>query len=874
MQEVVLSVRSRSSPPSSTPQSAQHSNLLQTPSRLTLALCAAQGEEPCETQVDNCKVCERMGSVDELFSWSNKFIDDLLQGDGNREKNLKILGRFQDMTECQKLKIQQAKSYLQMSGELDELKMTVSANSPQPMSAQQSVNESNKWDCVDKATRFYNALSADQQKFCTWISWIDDKFASMKTPTNENQSLIAEVLCDFESDQGILCKQEIVKIVEIENDSALVSCRTFTTERQVGQRFGLYNTLKSSIDRQNRTGSLTLNQTCDSCRAKTLNGCSLGPDFDGPKITQQVRIWVPLIYLQPLNIRAKLVEKADEIRSYVLSIWGAYMKETAQAIMNLLFLDLKHWTHEKLDADYATINHDMKRSLKNFFRSLEGSLSNDWECEIHYELILEQLRLLQSGDASGSDVQHFGMEEVSSSERTEKLGRLMLERRIIFSLLEKHQELLQIFEVASQGPVKSTQLLTNQSEPNCIQTVNTFERSSGFKGENVEDNYSYTPVRRSKNGSVASFASLNEAPPELHVKGTLSETSLLSPPPPFDKQPTEALTLRSKTGSLSQKLELATTQAKAEHLVKRLYGSEPCILEATAASHQRQAQTPTSLRYRSTDLPPKSTDKCSRMRACSYEKGGHQSLPKSTYPMTMIKKSPPVKLSVVHPVGGMAASEEVGYVVIMRPSFRERITTVLDTKRRKRVSIHAATERGIAGFEVPPDEPTNELETEEQLSEEEQKRRFFVINTATGEKLNFEQALKIGIIHYDSSATESIVFDEYARSEWRGVKSMYHPLVYRIEQVREVIERDGKLIRQKHNWMPFHQAVERGRLDRRSAEYIVRAPVAKESEDGRALGEEILRLPFAKALSYGLVKVVPLRHCLIEKLPRDKCIFA
>lgn len=873
MQEVVLSVRSRGSPPSSTSQSVQHSNLYQTPSRPTLALCAPQEEEPCENKVDNCKVCQRMGSVDELFSWSNKLIDDLLQGDENREKNLKILGRFQDMTECQKLKIQQAKSYLQMLGELDELKMTVSANLPQPMNLQQSVNEINKWDFVDKATRFYNALSADQQKFCTWISWIDEKFASMRKSTNEDHSLIAEVLCDFESDQGILCKQEIVNVVEIENASALVSGRTFTTERQIGQRFGLYNTLKSSIDRQNRIGSLTSNQTCDSCRAKALNRRSLGPDFDGPRITQQVRVWIPLIYLQPLNIRAKLVEKADEIRNYVLSIWEAYMKETAQAIMNLLFMDFKQWTQEKLDADYATINCDMKRSLKNFFRSLEGSLSNDWECEIHYELILQQLRLLQSGDASGSDGQRFGM-EVSSSERTEKLGRLMLERRIIFSLLEKHQELLQIFEAASQGPVKSFQLLTNQPEPNCIQTVNTFERFSGFKREIEEENCPYTPARRSKNGSVASFASLNEAPPELHVKGTLSETSLLSPPPPFDKQPTEVLTLRSKTGSLSQKLELATTQAKAEHLEKRLYGSEPCILEATAVSQQRQAQTPTSFRYRSADLPPKSIGRCSRMRTCSYEKGGHRSLPKSTHPLTMVKKSPPVKLTVVHPVGGMAAGEEVGYVVIMRPSFRERITTVLDTKRRKRVSIHAAIERGIAGFEVPPDEPTNDLETEEQLSEEEQKRRFFVINTATGEKLNFEQALKIGLIHYDSSATESIVFDEYAKSEWRGVKSMYHPLVYRIEQVREVIERDGKLIRQKHNWIPFHQAVERGRLDRLSAEYIVRAPVVKGCEEEGALGEEILRLSFAKALSYGLVKVVPLRHCLIEKLPRDKCIFA
>lgn len=106
------------------------------------------------------------------------------------------------------------------------------------------------------------------------------------------------------------------------------------------------------------------------------------------------------------------------------------------------------------------------------------------------------------------------------------------------------------------------------------------------------------------------------------------------------------------------------------------------------------------------------------------------------------------------------------------------------------------------------------------------------------------------------------------------MKSVYHPLVYRIEQVREVIERNGKLFRQKYNWMPFHEAIQRGRLDQRTAEYIVRAPVSKGREAEGELGEEILRLSFAKALAYGLVKVVPLRHCLIEKLPREKCIFA
>lgn len=63
-----------------------------------------------------------------------------------------------------------------------------------------------------------------------------------------------------------------------------------------------------------------------------------------------------------------------------------------------------------MDVDYGAINGEMKRSLKSFFRSLEGSLSNDWECEIHYELILQQLRLLQSGDSTTNDGSRSGGE--------------------------------------------------------------------------------------------------------------------------------------------------------------------------------------------------------------------------------------------------------------------------------------------------------------------------------------------------------------------------------------------------------------------------------------------------------------------------------
>ncbi|VDK34124.1 unnamed protein product [Taenia asiatica] len=821
---------------------------------LTLAI---ESEEDRTHQLDinlsqNKETNSKMGTVDELFCWTNKLIDTLVMGEENCDKKLKILKRFQEMTECQKLKIQYAKSFLQMSQELDELRRTVSANSPQPFNPQQTEEEPKKWDYIDRSTRFYNTLSADQIKFSNWISSIDERFLAGYTtrdPADNEQVLCAEVLRDFESDQGLVGRQEIVEVVDIEGGNALVSGRAYTTERQFGQKFGLYSTLKSSIERQHRSSG-TSSQTCDSCRAKG----QARREQESPKISQQIRTWIPLICLQPLNLKTKLMEKALDTRKFVLSVWENYVKETAQAIMNLLYITLRHWSKEKMDVDYGAINGEMKRNLKSFFRSLEGSLSNDWECEIHYELILQQLRLLQSGDSPTNDGSRSEVEEAPNEEKTEQIGQLMLERRIIFRLLEQHQEMMQAFEAAKTGPTKSSLEPLLQLEGSCGPSDDPCEQVGNLKFDSKDTETSCTPDENEKRGSLDSFTSMDAGRPKINLQCAMSETSLLSPPPPFDKPPTP---LRQKTGSLSKKLEAAERMEKQ-------YGSEPCILDAVACRrHQAHALTHSG-RYRSADLSLKGLDKCSRLRARSFGQC-FKSLPRTSYPLP-VKKSPPVKLAVVHPVGGMNAGPEVGYVVIMRPSFRERITTVLDTRRRKRVSIHAAIERGIAGFEGGA---TDAEEAEERLSENEQKERFFVYDTACGTKLNFSQALKAGIIHYDSSATESIVFDEYAKSEWRGVKSVYHPLVYRVEQVREVVERGGKLIRQKHNWMPFHRAVETGRLDRRTAEYVVRT-----GGDGDKWGEEVLRLPFSKALAYGLVKVVPLRHCLIEKLPRDKCIFA
>ncbi len=63
----------------------------------------------------------------------------------------------------------------------------------------------------------------------------------------------------------------------------------------------------------------------------------------------------------------------------------------------------------------------MQESLKGFFRTLEGSLTSDWECEIHYELILQQLRILQGSESeehpkptNGGKLVNEGLEMLNS----------------------------------------------------------------------------------------------------------------------------------------------------------------------------------------------------------------------------------------------------------------------------------------------------------------------------------------------------------------------------------------------------------------------------------------------------------------------------
>ncbi len=126
--------------------------------------------------------------------------------------------------------------------------------------------------------------------------------------------------------------------------------------------------------------------------------------------------------------------------------------------------------------------------------------------------------------------------------------------------------------------------------------------------------------------------------PEPMSKGSVSEASLLSPPPEFGKQTPTQMSEASTTA----------TAKKPAQVLKKEYDSEPCVLDAVAKHQQAHAG-----RYRSVDLSMKGLDKCCRLRARSFGHGS-KSWPHTAYPMLVKKspgarKSPPIKLTIVRP---------------------------------------------------------------------------------------------------------------------------------------------------------------------------------------------------------------------------------
>ncbi|VDK88150.1 unnamed protein product [Dibothriocephalus latus] len=219
------------------------------------------------------------------------------------------------------------------------------------------------------------------------------------------------------------------------------------------------------------------------------------------------------------------------------------------------------------------------------------------------------------------------------------------------------------------------------------------------------------------------------------------------------------------------------------------------------------------------------------------------------YHITLRKKSANTSLDL-----------DVGYVIIKNPTLRQRITAVYDTARKRQLSIRSALKHGIAGFEGVSSESE-----EVRLSQEQQKQRFFVYDTANRQKLSFEDAVRMDILSIDSCSNEKVNFSEYSKD-----KSLNHALVYRVEGILCPVRRSGSMTKAPERkdisdeWITFSRALKNGLIDKQTGDIFI----CEHSDP------TVCRiLPFTKALELGLVKAVPLRHCLIERLPRPLCIF-
>ncbi|VDL90457.1 unnamed protein product [Schistocephalus solidus] len=260
-------------------------------------------------------------------------------------------------------------------------------------------------------------------------------------------------------------------------------------------------------------------------------------------------------------------------------------------------------------------------------------------------------------------------------------------------------------------------------------------------------------------------------------------------------------------------------------------------------------------RYRSIDLPTSGSKKRAghRGRNSAFLDDG------PVFPMAMLKKNNAGK-KLCKALSDTSLDLDVGYVIIKNPTLRQRITAVYDTARKRQLSIRGAMKRGIAGFEGVSSESE-----EVRLSEEEQKQRFFVYDTTTNEKLSFEDAVRMDILSVDSCSNEKVNFEEYSKDKYGN-----HALVYRVEGILCPLHRRGSMAKAldgketTEKWVTFSKALKNGLIDKQTGDIFI-------CEKNHPSVYRIL--PFTKALALGMVKAVPLRHCLIERLPRPLCIF-
>ncbi|VDL97353.1 unnamed protein product [Schistocephalus solidus] len=186
------------------------------------------------------------------------------------------------------------------------------------------------------------------------------------------------MLCDFTNGQRTVLKGDFVGIREVDGAQLLISVRPARSPSRISGTESLHRStclvtaLKQSI------------RATNSCREHTASRPCLEDE-----------LWVPRLCVQPTCRPNIPLDHVTDLRQNLTTSWTNYLKTAAQIIMDLIYCTFRGWSEEKVSSHLISGNQELQDGLQNFFASLEGSLASDWECELHYELILQQLRVLR-----------------------------------------------------------------------------------------------------------------------------------------------------------------------------------------------------------------------------------------------------------------------------------------------------------------------------------------------------------------------------------------------------------------------------------------------------------------------------------------------
>nr|VZI31513.1 unnamed protein product [Spirometra erinaceieuropaei] len=728
--------------------------------------------------------------------------------------------KLETFGECLSQKLQTASFVVKFRQKLRSLKESMLSELPTLVSVTAAEGE---WACVDKATQIYNALSIAYSRFLLW--------------SDRTAELARTVL-----------KGDIVGIREVDGTQLLISARPagstarITGTESLHRSARLVDALKQSI------------RATNSCREHT---------FSRPCLEDEM--WVPRLCVQLMCRPSVPMDHVADLRQNLATSWTNYLKTAAQIIMDLLYCTFRGWSEEKISAHLMSGNRELQDGLRNFFASLEGSLASDWECELHYELILQQLRILKDDVRRTPTPDFGGQSQYEKKETAGRVGKIMLERQILFQLFEKYQQLstaLRHFQKKGSVP-KHARALHKASSPasaDRMKSVPVFDEPRGKQSPYVRtptptqlppiDYPRPTSAAGRKSESPHKATRQGVSPAKTHSRQG-SKLEGLPPPTPRDYGRLfvyEAPAKDSNNGDQTVKEYHITLRKKAASMSPRR-PNEPWGSGDLTIAHQYAS------RYRSIDLATRG----SKNRTGRRGKNGNFLDDGPVFPMAVVKKNHGGK-KLRKALSDTLLDLDVGYVIIKNPTLRQRITAVYDTAGRRQLSIRSAIKRGIAGFEGVCSESE-----EVRLNVEEQKQRFYVYDTATNHKLSFEDAVRMDILSIDSCSNEKVNFEEYFKD-----KSVNHSLVYRVEGILCPLRRRGSMAKgldgkqTKDEWITFSKALKNGLIDKQTGDIFI-----CESDN-----PSVCRiLPFTKALALGLVKAVPLRHCLVKRLPRHLCIF-